>query len=121
MKKLYNLCKQYGIEITMTYDTYCAYGDSVLFKFYDRKTNKYFCQMVTDEMMNAADVSFEDYLCEKVIKELKLDKDLCTSLRTCEHCKGSGLVSDYDPDHRSIEYSVCPDCNVEGKVKIGYR
>ena len=80
MKKLYNLCKQYGIEITMTYDAYCAYGDSVLFKFYDRKTNKYFCQMVTDEMMNAADVSFEDYLCEKVIKELKLDKDLCTSI-----------------------------------------
>ena len=78
MKKLYDLCKQYGIEINMTYDTYYAYSDSVLFKFYDRKTKREFCQIVTDEMINAADVSFEDYLCEKVIKELKLDKDLWT-------------------------------------------
>lgn len=52
----------------MTYDAYYTYSDSVLFKFYDRKTNKYFCQIVTDEMMNATNVSFEDHLCERVIK-----------------------------------------------------
>ena len=79
MKKLYNLCKQYGIEITMTDATY---GDYVFFKFYNRKTNTYFCQIVTDEMINSLNVSFEDFLCNKVIEELKLDKDLWT--RTVE-------------------------------------
>lgn len=74
MKKLYNLCKQYGIEITMTM-TDAMYFDSVTFRFYDRKTHKYFCQIVTDEMIDSLNVSFEDFLCSKVIEELNLDKE----------------------------------------------
>lgn len=110
MKKLYDLCRKYGIEIRMTYDAYYAYGDSVLFKFYDRKTNKYFAQIVTDEMINAPNISFEDVLYDRVIRELKLDKNLC------ERCNGSGVISDYNPDHRSVEYSVCPICNGHGMI-----
>lgn len=127
MKKLYDLCKQYGIEITMTYDAYYAYSDSVLFKFYDRKTNKYFCQIVTDEMMNATNVSFEDHLCERVIKELKLDKDLWARtepdyiLRTCERCNGRGKITEMDAlIPYNFHNSICPECNGEGKIKIGY-
>lgn len=130
MKKLYNLCKQYGIEITMTDATY---GDSVSFRFYDKKTNKGFCQIVTDEMIDSLNVSFEDFLCNKVIEELKLDKDLWTRtvelfieknkpdciLRTCKRCNGIGYIVDLDS--YSVNYSACPECNGEGKIKIGYR
>lgn len=124
MKKLYNLCKQYGIEITMTM-TDAMYFDSVSFRFYDRKTHKCFCQIVTDEMIDSLNVSFEDFLCSKVIEELKLDKDPWSRgepiyiLQTCKHCKGSGRIVDLDP--YSVNYSTCPECNGEGKIKIGYR
>ena len=96
------------------------------------KTHKGFCQIVTDEMIDSLNVSFEDFLCNKVIEELKLDKDLWTRtgelfieknksdciLRTCKRCKGSGCIVDLDP--YSVNYSTCPECNGEGKIKIGY-
>ena len=68
----------------------------------------------------------------KVIEELKLDKDLWTRtvellikenkpdyiLQTCKRCNGSGSIFDLDP--YSVNYSTCPECNGEGKIKIGY-
>lgn len=112
--------------------TDATYGDDVSFRFYDRKTNMYFCQIVKDEMINSLNISFEDFLCNKVIEELKLDKDLWNRtvelliketkpdyiLQTYKRCNGSGSIVDLDP--YSVNYVTCPECNGEGKIKIGY-
>lgn len=72
MKKLYDLCKKYDIDMHIER---AAYGDSVSFTFYNRKNHKYFCQIVTDNEMNdLCNVAFEDFLCNKVVKELGLEE-----------------------------------------------
>ena len=52
---------------------------------------------------------------ELLIKETKPDY----ILRTCKRCNGIGYIVDLDP--YSVNYSTCPECNGDGKIKIGYR
>ena len=125
MKKLYDLCRKYDLEITITNATY---GESVSFRFYDKKNHKCFCYIVTDEMMYLPALALEDVLCNKVIEELGLDKDLWAEERTyetyeiCERCNGRGKITEMDAlIPYNFHNSVCPDCNGEGKIKIGYR
>lgn len=128
MYKLYQFCKEYNLDIRVEFDTVVP---GIVYRFYDKVTRHVFSYNVrNDEIESIKDSKMiEEYLYERAIRELKLDKtpyDRITEFFieenepdetwiTCKNCNGSGVVQ-VAPNARGIKQCEC--CGGKGKVKV---
>ncbi len=128
MYKLYQFCKEYNLDIRVECDTVVP---GIVYRFYDKVTRHVFSYNVRkDEIESIKDPKMiEEYLYERAIRELKLDKtpyDRITEFFieenepdeawiTCKNCNGSGMVQ-VAPNVRGIKQCEC--CGGKGKIKV---